>query len=98
MGVTNTSDQALDGDLSYRVRIEADRGELFDAVVSKAIADAKGMDPTEVSFQLYDHIDPDALEELFDHSNRKPDVAWEIEFSVDELDVVVSSDGLITVY
>ena len=42
------------------------QGETVCETVVRALADSKDVDPTDLDFHLYDAIDPDALDRLFD--------------------------------
>lgn len=56
--------------------------------VVREIARHRGVHPTELDFQLYEHINPDALDQLVNRS----EVA-RVEFRVDGTDVSVETDG-----
>lgn len=58
-----------------------------------AVADAKGVDPTDLEYPLGRYIDPDAVEQLATHS----DASWTLSFELPEHNVTVTSDGLILV-
>jgi hypothetical protein len=61
-----------------------------------ALADAVGVDPTELS-PLFDYVDPDALNALFDPSDRTSEEDTLLSFRVDTWNVFVRSDGRIRV-
>lgn len=65
--------------------------------IVEAIASARGTEPTAVDVRLADYVDLDALETLYHHSDAH-DATWRVQFSVEELEVVVESDGQVTVY
>ncbi|WP_340098371.1 HalOD1 output domain-containing protein [Salinibaculum salinum] len=52
---------------------QTDCESLCEEIVS-AVARAEGVDPLAVSPQLYDVVDPDSLEQLFEHSSTATDV------------------------
>jgi hypothetical protein len=64
--------------------------------VINAVAAAEGVDPTHRDLQLYDAIDLEALDSLFEHRSRGD--RWRFEFGVRDLRVVVDGDGRIAVY
>ncbi|WP_418286493.1 HalOD1 output domain-containing protein [Halorubrum sp. DTA46] len=61
-----------------------------------ALADAVGVDPTDIP-PLFDYVDPDALNALFDPSDRATDGGSLLSFQVDTWNVFVRSDGRIRV-
>ncbi|MFC6785402.1 HalOD1 output domain-containing protein [Halobaculum halobium] len=73
---------------------ESDRSAT-DAIV-RALADAAGVDPTDIP-PLFDYVDPDALNTLFDSSDRGTGGDTLLSFQVDTWNVFVRSDGRIRV-
>ena len=71
-----------------------------------ALADAEGVDPTDLDFELYRSVDVDALDALYRHTSSRASVAsdpdprggWTFSFEVDEYQVAVESDGRVAVY
>jgi len=49
--------------------VESDQTSISEAVVT-AIATAESVEPVKLSPRLYDVIDPDALDALFDHAHH----------------------------
>lgn len=70
-----------------------DRETVSDAVV-RALADARGVDPVDMEIHLYDAIDPDALDALFDARGERTE--RRVAFTVGDHRVVV--DGARNVY
>ena len=69
---------------------ERTRDEHLSQSVIAAVADAEGVDPTELSVPLYEAIDPDALDALF----RSDGVAaGQIRFSYHGYQITVYDDG-----
>lgn len=68
-------------------------GESLTVPIIRAIARARDEDPGEVDVQLYEYIDPEALDRLSDHASTREGVTWDIEFTVEDVDVTVRSDG-----
>lgn len=63
-----------------------------------AIADAKGVKATELDTRLYDIIDPDALERLFQNkSNGTQRHGGRVSFTMADCEVVVESSNEVTV-
>lgn len=62
-----------------------------------AVAEAKGCDAEALDACLYDVVDPDALERLFRYEDDGAGWTGEVGFSLAGCDVVVRSDGRITV-
>lgn len=71
-------------------------GELTVSLVEQ-IALARGKSLRETTVRLHEHADLEALNQLLDHAERAERAEWEFEFTVEELDVTVESDGSITV-
>lgn len=69
------------------------------ASLSTAIADMlarrRGVDPTDDGLRLYDHLDPDALDDLYEHSRRHEDASWRLEVGLGDQRLVVRSDGVV---
>lgn len=83
---------------NYYTYHDPDDSATFSATVVHALADVIGVDVTEVEFSLYDVIDPDALDRLF---NRSADGTQappsHLAFSVRGYRVTVYSDGEIVI-
>jgi len=58
-----------------------------------AIADAEGVEPSELDYRLYAYIDPDAIEQLA----AGPDTEWTLTFSVPGYEVTVVDTGRVLV-
>jgi len=61
--------------------------------IVEALADAKGVDPSEVDVPPQEHIDTDAIRFLAEHENA----SWTLSFELPEHNVTVTSDGLVLV-
>ena len=55
--------------------------------IVEAVAEAKGTDPVDMDFALYDYLDPTVLERL-----EGSDGSWEFTFELHEYDVTVTSE------
>lgn len=64
--------------------------------IVEVIAAARDTDPSTIDVQLYDYIDLDALETLYAHAAASEQSRWQVRFQVEELDVTVASDGVVT--
>jgi hypothetical protein len=64
--------------------------------IALAIADAADVDPTAIP-PLYDYIDPDALNAMFDRRGGPTDDTVLLSFQVETWNVFVSADGRIRV-
>ena len=79
---TRRSDRSQDGTTSARV--------------IEAVAEARGVDPLDLP-PLYDVIDPDALNRLFNSdSPGRPNGPGRVTFTLSGCEVVVESDGEVT--
>lgn len=63
--------------------------------VVEAVADARGVDPLDLP-PLYDSIDPDALDALFDHADSGLSIT-ELRFELEGCEVLVRGSGEIVV-
>lgn len=57
-----------------------------------AVADANGVDATELEYALHDYVDTDALRLLATHGGT-----WSLSFETPDHHVTVTSEGLILV-
>ncbi len=67
------------------------------ASIVEAIAAAKATEPTAIDIQLADHVDLDALQTLYNHSSTNETSTWTVQFTVDTLQVTVTSNGKVVV-
>jgi hypothetical protein len=79
-----------------RVEREKAEYETIDAAIVRALAAAEDEDPTEVDVCLYDHLNPDALDGLYDSTDPEG-TGWRFEFAAEGYDVTVRSDGRVSV-
>jgi hypothetical protein len=92
----------VDGDRPYEGTIptyetchDFDGAASLSETVIDAIATAEGVDPMSFDLELYEAVDLEALDALFDR--RSPDGHWRFEFSVESYLVVVAGDGNVSV-
>lgn len=64
--------------------------------ITWALADAVGVDPTDLP-PLFDYVDPDALNALFDSYQRAANGLNLLSFQIDTWNVFIRSDGRIRV-
>lgn len=84
-----------DGSATYETSHDVDGEAALSETIIFAVASAKGVDPIECDLELYDAVDLEALDALFEH--HSPDDHWRFEFSVDEYLVFVEGNGDVTV-
>ncbi|MFB1066049.1 HalOD1 output domain-containing protein [Natrinema sp. H-ect4] len=79
--------------LDRRIQYERDANESPSIAAATALAQYYGDDVTATSMQLYDYIDPDALDSLFTETNRGDARArGTVEFQIDDAMVTVGPD------
>ena len=79
----------------YETLHDAGGASLSETVID-AVAAAEGVDPTDADFELYEAVDLEALDALFERRSR--DGRWRFEFTIDGLLVAVAGDGRVTVW
>lgn len=65
-------------------------------VIVDALSAAADVDPVELP-PLFDYVDPDALDTLFDNHDGAPDADTLLSFKIDTWNVFVRADGRIRV-
>lgn len=70
--------------------------ESMSTFLADLIARMYDLDPTESHFQLYDHVEPDAVDALFEHARRHDQTSWRLELDVGEETIVIDSDGYVS--
>ncbi|NHN60629.1 MULTISPECIES: HalOD1 output domain-containing protein [Halorussus] len=80
----------------YRANHDRDRdGPLSDAVV-EALAAVENVDPDELDLRLYDSVDGDALDRLYEVTAERSE-RLRVTFSIGDYEVTVRDDGLLEV-
>lgn len=97
MAETRTPELSRDRGLPYRVRLDEVTEESVTIAVIEAIAAVEGVSPVDVDLKLYDYLDLEALDDLFNHASRRGNAMWTMEFSVEGYDVTVRDDGAVTI-
>jgi len=82
---------------TYRTQTDATGCDSLALSLVRALAAAEGEEPTDLSLDLYEHIDPDALTRLSRHARETDGASFTVEFAVEERTVTVSSDGWVEV-
>lgn len=72
-----------------------DECPISEAVV-RALADAEGVDPVELDARLYDSVDGDALDQVYETAVERGGT-FRLEFAVGEYLVVAEAHGRVTV-
>ncbi|WP_433626387.1 DUF7504 family protein [Halomicrococcus sp. NG-SE-24] len=94
----------IDGDRSpdesevHRVHHDLDSDQALSTTITVAVADAAGVEPSDIPEQLYDVIDPEALDKLFEpRGDGTPRRGGRLSFSLYGHHVTVNGDGTVTV-
>jgi len=61
--------------------------------IIEAIAEVKGTEPSELGLALYEHIEPEAIQQLASHGTT----SWTLSFDLPEHRVTVTGDGAVLV-
>ena len=64
--------------------------------IIEAVASVEGVDPTDRDLELYEAVDLEALDTLFDR--RSSDAHWQFEFTIDGYLVAVTGEGRVSVW
>ncbi|MEY7852236.1 HalOD1 output domain-containing protein [Natrarchaeobius sp. A-rgal3] len=88
---------SMDAEDSYVTTVDPADDERPSAVIVTAVASVLERDPLELA-PLYETVDPDALDSLFQHAHRTDDAGThEVWFTYEGVDIGVRSDGEIRV-
>lgn len=79
----------------YRTEHDPDDGPVTDAVV-EALAAVENVEPEDLDLRLYDSVDGDAVERLYETTADR-DEHLRVAFTIDTYEVVVDSSGLVVV-
>lgn len=74
----------------------ASEGSVSEAVI-ESVAKAEGVPPTELAAPLYESVDPEALEKVFEASPRAGRMEGQITFPYCGYEVTVAGDGYVSV-
>jgi len=82
----------------YCVQHELGKGRSLSTTVVMAVADVAGVDPADIPEQLYDVVDPEALDRLFEPKETgAPRKGGRLSFSLYGHHVTVRGNGVVTV-
>ncbi|WP_231185408.1 HalOD1 output domain-containing protein [Haladaptatus sp. DYF46] len=82
----------------HRVQHDLSSPQSLSTTVTVAVADVAGVEPADIPEQLYDVIDPEALDKLFNsRDDGTPRRGGRLSFSLYGHHVTVRGDGMITV-
>lgn len=84
------------GKVLYRAYNDRDSdGSISDTVV-EALAAVENVDPKNLDLRLYDSVDADALDCLYETTAERPE-RLRVAFTIDEYEVMVEDDGRLLV-
>lgn len=93
-----TEDGSPDERGVYRVQHDLSSPQSLSTTVTVAVADVAGVEPADIPEQLYDVIDPEALDKLFkSRDDGTPRRGGRLSFSLYGHHVTVRGDGSITI-
>lgn len=82
---------------AHYARHDFDGAGALTTTLVHAISDATGVDTTDAEFRLVDHVDPEALDRLFEPAGDTPRLTGHLSFAVWGYQVTVYSDGGIVI-
>ena len=83
---------------AYFVHHDFDGPAKLTTTLAHAISDVSGIDVTDTGFHLTDHVDPDALDQLFrPKDDGTPRMNGHLTFTVWGYEVTIYSDGQIAI-
>lgn len=112
MAITTSNSREIESSpVAERRFSPADPGPASQTVYA-ALADAEGVEPSELDFELYRSLDVDALDDFVRHAASSPssvgpkvssspssaDDSWSLSFAVAGYEVRVESSGRVAVY
>lgn len=69
--------------------------ESLSTFLAQVVARLHGVDPTGDELRLYDHLDPEALDDLFEHAMSHARTSWKFEVEIGPETIVIDSDGFV---
>lgn len=69
--------------------------ESLSTILAEALSARHGGGPTDGSLRLYEHIDTEALDCLFEHAKRFDEAEWTLSFDIGDESVIVHSSGFV---
>lgn len=86
------------GRLVHRTHYDADESAGLTVAIVEAIAEATSTDSLELTDSLFDSVDPDALERVFDDFGSATAAPGYVLFSYGDNTIRLQSDGCIEVF
>jgi hypothetical protein len=94
MAIKNTSHESATQAL-YRTYHNPAQSDPLSTTLFEALAVVEGVAPENLPIRLYDHIDVDAIDALFNAAN--PDTQWQLTLTINRYTVTAHADGEIVV-
>lgn len=88
---------SLRGAATDPARAEPDGIDSMILSIVVALEEQTEIDPADSSFELYEYIDPAALQQLCEHARGRDTASWTFEFQIEDVVVAIESDGSIAV-
>jgi hypothetical protein len=80
----------------YRTAYDRDRDESISDTVVEALAAVENVEPEHLDVRLYDSIDSDALDELYQTTAERPE-RLRVAFTIGTYEVTVADNGQVVV-
>ncbi|WP_162224633.1 HalOD1 output domain-containing protein [Halorussus amylolyticus] len=96
MATADGNDSRCGSSLACELHHDLDGDRPISATIIDAVAAAEGVDPTDCTVELYEVIDLEAFDVLFER--RSLDDHWRFEFTVSEYRVVIDGRGRVAVH
>ena len=71
--------------------------ESLSTALADMVARCRGVDPLDEEFRLFDYLDPDAVDDLYEHARRHPATEWRLECNLGDQRLEVRSDGVVRI-
>lgn len=71
--------------------------ESLSTILAEMLAKMRRVEPTQEGFRLYEFLDPEALDALYEHAQHHDQATWQLEIQACEETVRVRSDGVIRI-
>jgi hypothetical protein len=81
-----------DSEILYRARHDHANDEPITETIVRALAAVESVEPDRLGTRLYDSVDPEALDRLYESAIERSE-RLRLAFTVDDYEVVVSADG-----
>lgn len=91
MSATDRNDGSNGEDAVLKTSFEPATEEPISVVIVGAVLDAAEAETTEVD--LYESIDPEAINAMYRHAQNHADATWSFSFTVGEFEITLWNDG-----